>query len=333
MIYISFETLYNTLLNILIKTGLEKERAELCAKLFSETSLDGVYSHGLNRFPRFMSYIKDGYIKIDEKPVKESGFGAIEKWNGNLGPGNLNAYFSMNRAVEISHENGIGVVALKNTNHWMRGGSYGWQAADAGCIGICWTNTTGNMPPWGAKSPDLGNNPMIIAVPRKEGHVVLDMAMAQFSYGKMETAKLHGEKLPVDGGYDISGNLTKDPGAIIESARPLPIGFWKGSGLALVLDMIGAILSEGNTTFQITKFGTERSLNQVFIAFDISKISPQSSIQNTIKEIIDNVHNATPDRNGDKIYYPGERTLMTRQKNLKNGIPVDETIWNEILAM
>ena len=70
------------------------------------------------------------------------------------------------RAISIAKENGIGCVVLKNTNHWMRGGTYGWQAADAGCIGICFTNTIANMPPWGGKEPKLGNNPLVIAVPR-----------------------------------------------------------------------------------------------------------------------------------------------------------------------
>ena len=92
----------------------------------------------------------------------------------------------MDRAVELARANGIGCVALGNTNHWLRGGSYGWQAAEAGCVGICWTNTQPNMPAWGARDRRIGNNPFVMAVPRKEGHVVVDIAMAQFSYGQME---------------------------------------------------------------------------------------------------------------------------------------------------
>lgn len=79
----------------------------------------------------------------------------------------------------------------------MRGGTYGWQAADAGVIGICWTNTRPNLPPWGASDPRIGNNPLVIAVPRASGHVVLDMAMSQFSYGALSSYRMRGELLPV----------------------------------------------------------------------------------------------------------------------------------------
>src|SRR4029077_7469904 len=150
-------------------------------------------------------------------------FGSLERWDGNSGPGNLNAWRCMERAIAISRRHGIGCVALANTNHWMRGGPYGWQAADAGVIGICWTNTLPNLPPWGAGDPRLGNNPLIIAVPRKEGHVVLDMAMSQFSYGAIESYRRKGAMLPVPGGFSVTGELTTDPAAIEQSYRPLPI--------------------------------------------------------------------------------------------------------------
>src|SRR6185312_8910096 len=136
----------------------------------------------------------------------------------------------MERAIDLSREHGIGCVALRNTTHWMRGGTYGWQAADAGMIGICWTNTMPNLPPWGDTVPRLGNNPLIVAVPRAGGHVVLDMAMSQFSYGALAAYRKRGELLPVDGGFDTAGNLTRDPGAIDRAQPPLPIGYWKGSG-------------------------------------------------------------------------------------------------------
>jgi 3-dehydro-L-gulonate 2-dehydrogenase len=89
----------------------------------------------------------------------------MERWNGKLGMGNLVAKKAMARAIELAGKLGIGCVAVRNTNHWMRGGTYGWQAADAGCIGICWTNTFPNMPAWGGTDPRIGNNPFVLAIP------------------------------------------------------------------------------------------------------------------------------------------------------------------------
>ena len=197
---ISFAELKAEFKRVLIKKGCDEATADLSAQLMTETSCDGVYSHGVNRFPRVVEYIDKGYIDVKAKPTKTDGMGAFERWNGNLGLGNVNAKLSMDRAIELAREHGIGCVALANTNHWLRGGSYGWQAADAGCVGICWTNTQPNMPAWGARDRRIGNNPFIMAVPRKEGHVVVDIAMAQFSYGQMENKAKRGELLPVPGG-------------------------------------------------------------------------------------------------------------------------------------
>ncbi|MFK8165012.1 MAG: Ldh family oxidoreductase [Lewinella sp.] len=105
----------------------------------------------------------------------------------------------------------MGLVALRNTNHWMRGGYYGWQAANENCISILFTNTQPNMPAWGAKESRIGNNPFVVSIPRKDGHIVLDMALSQFSFGKINDYKLKGEQLPYAGGWDEKNNLSRDP--------------------------------------------------------------------------------------------------------------------------
>src|SRR5579884_2705675 len=268
---VSYDELQSTLAAILRKLGFSHDRAQLSARLFADASRDGVASHGLNRFPRFVRGIRSGLVDPQAVPTLVCRFGALERWNGQRGPGNLNAYAAMQRAIELGREQGIGCVGLGNTNHWMRGGNYGWQAAEAGMIGICWTNTLPNLPPWGAADSRVGNNPLIVAVPRPSGHVVLDMAMSQFSYGALASYRLRGELLPVDGGFDSTGQLTRDPAAVEASGRPLPIGYWKGSGLALMLDLVGGLLSGGSFTCQIPPDPErETKLSQVFIAFNFA---------------------------------------------------------------
>jgi 3-dehydro-L-gulonate 2-dehydrogenase len=218
-------------------------------------------------------------------------------------------------------------VALANTNHWMRGGAYGWQAAEAGVIGLCWTNTLPNLPPWGATVPRVGNNPLVIAVPRpgsSGAHVVLDMAMSQFSYGALASYRRRGEALPVPGGYDASGELTTDPAAIEASHRPLPIGFWKGSGLALMLDMMAALLSGGRATHEIPAHPEqETGLSQVFIAVDRSRLDPSATTAGTVDAILEDL----------QARYPGERTLETRRQNLEQGIPVEPSIFELVRSL
>lgn len=327
---ISFDELKAEFKRVLIKNNFSERKAETCATIFAENSRDGVYTHGLNRFPTFIKYLNEGDIIPDAEPVQTGGFGSIEQWDGNLGPGMLNARFCMGRAIELGKENGIGCVAIKNTNHWMRGGTYGWQAAEAGLIGICFTNTIANMPPWGGIDPRLGNNPIVIAVPRKDGHVVLDMAISQYSFGKMNLYKSKNEQLPFPGGYDNNGTLTTDPGEILKTWRSLPIGFWKGSGLSLMLDMLATILSGGRSTGEISKRKTESGVSQIFIC-----IKPDAGLQTDqlIEQIISYTKSSRPEKEDGYISYPGENTLRTREKSLKEGIWVDNEIWEKVKAM
>jgi 3-dehydro-L-gulonate 2-dehydrogenase len=324
---VPFEKLKIEFKRVLIGLGFNEQKAGRCAAVFAENSRDGVYTHGLNRFPTFVEYLKLGLVRPDAEPTKEGGLGAIEQWNGNLGPGILNAAFCMNRAIELAKGNGIGCVAIKNTNHWMRGGTYGWQAAEAGYISISFTNTIANVPPWGGLDPRLGNNPLVIAVPRKNGHIVLDMAISQYSFGKLFQYKSHNEELPLPGGYDSEGNLSTDAAAIIESKRTLPIGFWKGSGLSLVLDLLATVLGQGNSTAKITAGGKESNVSQVFICI---KPADDAHTAQLIEEIINYTKTSRPEKEGITITYPGENTLNTRKKNLKEGVLVDEEIWKKV---
>lgn len=316
--------------SVLVKHGMQDDKALLCAEIFTSNSIDGVYTHGVNRFPRFIKYIKEGYINIDAEPSLQHKSGGIEQWNGNLGPGILNAVQATTRATKLAAENGIGCVALNNTNHWMRGGAYGWQAAKAGYVFIGWTNTIANMPAWGAMDARLGNNPLVIAVPYNDEAIVLDMAMSQFSFGAMEKAVLDDKKLSQPGGYDMNGNLTNDPSAIMETRRSLPAGYWKGAGLALLLDILAVILSGGLSTHAITKQEAEYGLSQVFIAMDLSKLNNYKSLNAVIAGIIEDYHQSVPADKKSRIVYPGERVLQLRKKNQLEGIPVNKKIWDEI---
>jgi 3-dehydro-L-gulonate 2-dehydrogenase len=333
MLRVSYGEINSVLLRVLLKLGFEQERATLCARLFADASRDGVPSHGLNRFPQFVRSIRSAIVDVHAEPELVSGFGSLERWDGKSGPGNLNAYQCMDRAIALSRLHGMGCVALANTNHWMRGGNYGWQAADAGVIGICWTNTLANLPPWGATDPRVGNNPLIIAVPRPNGHVVLDMAMSQFAFGVLGSYRRRGEQLPVPGGFDANGQLTCDPAAIEASKRALPMGYWKGSGLALLLDLVAVLLSGGHATFQIPA-DTERetNLSQIFLALDPSSLGPSETEAHLADLVVE--HFRTSEAGGGQfVRYPGERVLQFRADSLENGVPVDVSIWNEVVQL
>jgi 3-dehydro-L-gulonate 2-dehydrogenase len=334
MLRVPYADLNGALNRAMQRLGLTGERAILCARLFSETTRDGVYTHGLNRFPRFAATVENGSVDVNAEAVRTAGAGSLERWDGRRGVGNLNAYAAMQQAMGLAKQHGIGGVALANTNHWMRGGTYGWLAAEAGFFAMCWSNTLANMPAWGATTPTVGNNPMVIAVPRpgdSGGHVVLDMAMSQFSYGTLGAYSKRGELLPVDGGFDTAGKLTRDAAAIEASQRALPVGYWKGSGLSLVLDMLAAMLSGGLATYQLPRDPLlESGQSQIFLVIDPSALASAQELGLIAEGILASFHEATPADAGKPVRYPGEETLRLREENMRLGVPVDPGIWGQI---
>ncbi len=332
---VPFEQVKETIKKAFLNVGLTEEQAEECAKIHTQSSCDGVYSHGLNRVPRFCDYVKKGWVNTKSTPQLVKARGAAEHYDGGLGIGILNAEFCMKRAVALAKEHGIGMVALRNTTHWMRGGTYAWQAASEGFMGMCWINTESCMPLWGSVEPSVGNNPFCIGIPHKDGNIVLDMAMSQYAYGKLQVMRLAGKQLPYPGGFDKDGSLTSDPGAIEESMRILPTGYWKGSGMALVLDMAAAMLSGGRSGDQMDDEGRGSctGCSQIFIAFDPYLFSSEKEVEEMLTRRIDRVHHAKPQREGDTVSYPGERTAATRAEHLANGVEVDESVWNEVCAL
>ncbi|MFD1781557.1 3-dehydro-L-gulonate 2-dehydrogenase [Fredinandcohnia salidurans] len=335
MTRISFETMKSEIKRAFINAGMSEEKAEVCARVHTETSCDGVASHGLNRVPRFVDYIKRGWVDVDAEPTLVKSLGAIEIYNGNRGPGILNALTAMDRAMEIAKTYGVGIVTLQNTTHWMRGGTYGLKAVNNGFIGICWTNTESVMPAWGAVDTRVGNNPFVMAVPRKKGHIILDMAMSQYSYGKLQTTELKKELLPFPGGFDEEGNLTREPGPIERTKRILPMGYWKGSGFSILLDAIAAIMSGGLSTNEIDKVqeGSCGGCSQVFIALDPTQINGEEHSEKITDGIVDFIKASEPEKEGGQVYYPGENSLNNRYKNIEQGIPADDGIWKEVLSL
>lgn len=328
---VSYQELFDLFLEILIDKGFEKDSAFQCAEIFTQNSLVES-SHGINRFPSFIDLVKSGHVNPNAKPHLVAEFNSIQQWDGNLGPGPVNSMYVTKKTIELAKKFGMGSIALKNTNHWMRPGYYAWKAADEGFIFICWTNSIPIMPPWGGTECTTGNNPIVFGVPRKGGNIVLDMALSQYSYGALTKYRLAGKELPFVGGYDSDGKLTKNPAEISKTQRSLPIGYWKGSGLSLLLDLISTILSGGKSTFELSETDIDSGMSQIYIAIDPERFSAKEIIDKTVNEIID-YYRSSEKIGSDDISYPGERITANSKKNKQRGIPVEEVIWEKVINL
>ncbi|MCI6267550.1 MAG: 3-dehydro-L-gulonate 2-dehydrogenase [Clostridiales bacterium] len=334
---LSFDEIKNEIKRAFMAHGMTEEKADICARIHTESTYDGIYSHGTNRVARFVDYIERGWVDPNAEPTLEKDLGAIKVYNGNMGPGVLNALYGADRAIEMADQYGIGMVGLKNTTHWMRGGTYGLYAARKGYVAIAWTNTEACMPPWGAKECRLGNNPFVMACPGPDGGapIMLDMAISQYAYGKLQVTRLAGKKLPFPGGFDKNGNITDDPGAIEESMRIMPIGYWKGSSFSFMLDILGSVLTDGVGAVDLnaaTK-GSCGGCSQVIIIIDPKKIIDAASMNETLKRAIEYVKSAELAEHSNGVMIPGEDYVRFNEDHDKNGIFVDDTVWDEIKAL
>lgn len=333
MAHVSYDFMRQSLRAVFAAASVPDANAELCATVITQSTFDGVFSHGVRQVPGLIAKIRDGSVSAQETAEKTRSMGALEQWDGRYGIGVVNATRCTERAIELAADYGMGCVGLRNTSHWLRAGSYGRQAVERGFALVCWTNTAPNMPAWGAVSKSVGNNPLVVAVPHPEAPVVLDIAMSQFALGALGLYSESGTPLPVPGGYDREGELTTDAAAIRESGRVLPMGYWKGSGLALALDALATALTAGNSTADYAEMGEERGVSQVFIAFDVHRAAGSDLLERALREIQDLVHNAEPSEPGARPYAPGEGALRRRAEALAHGIDVDDMLWQEILAL
>jgi 3-dehydro-L-gulonate 2-dehydrogenase len=332
---ITFDETKNQLERVLLKYGCCEEHAQKTAHEIARNSLEGVYTHGINRFARLVRNIGEGIVRPNERPETMHTFGGIENVDGRLGLGIINAWYCMDRAIELAKKHGIGLIALRNTNHWFRAATYGHQVCDAGMAGICFTNTIPNMPTWGAVDSRIGNNPLVFAFPHRGGpHIITDMAMSQFSYGALELARLQNHQMPMAAGFNRNGDLTTDPEEVMESRRLLPAGYWKGAALSFVMDIFASCIALGNSTAAIGRLaGDEHGVSQCFIAINYKKIAPGDTPEEILEDAIQNLLSSKKDKNTRRIVYSGQKITETRAENLLKGIPVDDKIWEAILKL
>ena len=311
---------------------LPEDKARRFAEIFAGNSLDGVYSHGMNRYPRYLSDMDKGLCdRTVTQAERVSGFGALEVWDAHFGVGPLIAEQVTCRAIDLAREHGIACVALRNNSHWLRAGRYGLMMADAGMMGICFTNTCMNLVAYGTTEPSTGNNPITLAVPRRAGSLVMDMAVSQYAFGKLEIMAQEGKMLDTPCGYDTEGNLTCDPREINRSKLMMPMALWKGNALSIMLDLMAASLSLGRTSLDIGRPGDgEKGMSQVFICLNPAAVVDAGEMDAQIERTVAFLSALPPKDGVHGVHAPGENLAATRQRNLREGIPVTEETWQKI---
>lgn len=332
MIYVQYEEAVERMARGL-ERFLNAQDAKRFAEIFAGNSLDGVYSHGMNRYPRYLSDMESGLCDAKVTQAERvSGLGGLEVWDAHFGVGPLIAQQMAERAIELAGTHGIACVALRNNSHWLRAGRYGLMMADAGMMGLCMTNTCMNLVAYGAKEPSTGNNPITIAIPRRAGSLVMDMAVSQYAFGKLEIMAQEGGMLDTPCGYDTDGNLTCDPKKIVESGLMTPMALWKGSALSIMIDLMVSMLSLGRTSLAIgTPANGEKGMSQMFVCMNPAAVVDMDKAEAQMEKTIAFLNSLEPKDGVHGVHAPGENLEKTRARNRERGIPVTEDTWQKIV--
>jgi len=326
------DTLNEYCISLLTKAGVKTEHAEIIAETLLCAELRDIKSHGIIRLPTYLQRIEAGILNPIADMRFEKEYGATALLDANNGFGQIAGHKAMTAAIEIASLYGIGVVGVKNSNHFGIASYYSMLALEKDMIGIVMTHASPAIAPFGTKTPLLGTNPLTAAVPTsKEIPIVLDMSMSTVARGKIRYSAMKNEKIPFGWGLDSEGNPTDDPQKALDGSL-VPIGGVKGSGLALIIDILCGVLTNNSITGEVknvTDMSGPSKTGHLFAALNISAFMDSQLFKDNIDKIINKIK-ALPSINNNQIYMAGEIEYYLAEKKKKDGIPLEEEVINSL---
>ena len=322
----------------IVKAGGSSDReADLVSTNLVEANLKGHDSHGVGMIPRYVDSIKEGGLAVNAHVSITLDSNALLTLDGNKAYGQVAGYEAMELAAERAKRHGVCVMGLSNAHHVGRIGHWAEQAIGHGLVSIHFVNVISRpvVAPWGGSDARHGTNPFCVGIPRKDKDpVVLDFATSRIAQGKTRVAYNKGEQLPPGILIDTDGNPTTDPRySVLEPLGAiLPFGEHKGSGLALVCEILGGALTGGQTVHGRSD-GLRRVLNGMFsILIDPGKLGTASNLAAEMEEFIQWHTASPPNPQTGQLLIAGQPERISKAKRLVDGVPVDATTWKEILA-
>ena len=318
------------------RMGSEEQEADQVADHLVRANLAGHDSHGVGMLPTYVRLLRDGLLVPNQTADTVLDAGALLVIDARRGYGQRMAADAVRRAIVRAKELGACVLAFRNSSHIGRIGTYAELAASEGCAFTAFVNVADHhdvQATWGAAEPRLGTNPFCAAVPGPDGPLVmLDMATTTIAAGKARVA--YNKGVPVADGclIDDAGNPTNDPTGFIRdhTGALRAFGTHKGSGLAVMCEIMAAAIAGGQGAFHEAKGGVLNSMLATVI--DVSKLGDPGKIAADIQAVQAHVKSARPGPGFDEVLTPGEPERRYAATRMAQGVDVDETTWRDIRA-
>ncbi len=332
--------------------GIPEEDAKICTDVLLQSDKKGIESHGVNRFkPIYIDRIKDGIQNpvTTFEVVRETPTTAVV--DGHDGMGQVIGYRSMKMAIEKAKTYGMGMVAVRNSTHYGIAGYYTDMAAEAGCIGISGTNARPSIAPTFSVQNKLGTNPLTVSFPTDEPFPFsLDCATSIIQRGRIELYEREGKETPAGTVIGHDGAAMTNSAAILKAlqsgeAALAPLGGigeelsgYKGYGYATIVEVLSAALQQGNFLSMLTGIGKDGEkvkfhLGHFFIAIDTEAFVGLEQFKQTTGDILRELRAAEKAPGVDRIYTAGEKEYLIWQERQKTGLPVNESVQKELIAI
>lgn len=322
--------------SLLAKAGVSDDYARLVADSLVEANLRGVDSHGIQMLLPYLDQLAAGTMDPVTCGRPLSASGACMVYDGENGIGQVVANECVKHALRLALEHGVAVVTARNSNHFGAAAYWATKLTAEGCVAIVTSNASPAVPPWAGKEPRFGTNPLCMAVPGSEnGAWLLDMATTTVSLGKMHAANYRGEtSLPAGWATDRDGVPTTDMKTAI-AGLPTPLGGYKGTGLALMAELLSAGLSGGPMS---TDVGSLRhgfvplEISHAFLAIDMRRFQGLNVFGQRLERLTGVVKSTAPAIGHEEVLMAGEPENRMKAERSANGIPLPDALMESLRA-
>jgi len=308
------------------KAGLPEDHAAMVADALSYANLRGLDTHGLVRIPAYLKRIDAGLINVRPAIAISSPmpFSSVIDADNAMGP--VGATLAIRQCIDAAEKLGIGVSTVRRSNHFGAASVYTVPAAATGLITVALSPGSRSLAPYGSRSPLFGTNPFAIAAPAgRHGTWSLDMAASVAARGHIRIAAQEGRSIPEGWALDRDGAPTTDPHAALIGTM-LPFSGPKGSGLAMMVDILGGVLSGAAFSSEIRDWNEDFSgaanVGHFMLAMKVEAFMPLAEFEQRMETSIDRLKALPPAQGFSAVHFPGERSGNTELERRKNGVPL-----------
>jgi len=317
---------------IMAAGGSQAGEAETVARRLVDSNLVGHDSHGVIRVGKYLEWVREGWLRPNQRPtvvVESDAFAIID---GNRGFGQVIGELATRRGIDKASRTGIAFIGLRNCGHLGRVGDWADMAASAGQVSLHFLNTSGaqRVAPFGGRDRRLSTNPICIGIPLADADpIILDVTTSTVAEGKLMVAVNKGERVPEGWIIDRDGKPTTDPRDFYDGGALLTVGAHKGSGLSIVTDLLAGAVSTGRSSDPDDPVLRNNMLS-IYIAPQV--YDPEGGVLREARRFVDWVKASPPVDPAQPVLAPGEAERRMRAQRLAHGVPLDDKTWSDLAA-